>query len=221
MKADIIEHLSKVRHGVMFIIGAPSGTGKSTVIKKLLEKDANLNWSVSVTTREKRAGEVEGKDYHYVSEEQYKKLLEEGAFYEYVNSQYGHCYGTLKSEVDGFINIGQDVIFDLDVEGLRQIREKAPQDVVSVYMLPPSISELRRRLEGRGTDSAEIIDRRMSLAGEQLINWEEYDYVVVSDDPEQVTEKISKIISAERMKRWRQTGLKEFAKQLIAEVNNG
>lgn len=221
MKADIIEHLSKVRHGVMFIIGAPSGTGKSTVIKKLLEKDANLNWSVSVTTREKRAGEVEGKDYHYVSEEQYKKLLEEGAFYECVNSQYGHCYGTLKSEVDGFINIGQDVIFDLDVEGLRQIREKAPQDVVSVYMLPPSISELRRRLEGRGTDSAEIIDRRMSLAGEQLINWEEYDYVVVSDDPEQVTEKISKIISAERMKRWRQTGLKEFAKQLIAEVNNG
>ena len=215
---EIIERLSKVRQGVMFIIGAASGTGKSTVIKKLLERDSNLNWSVSVTTRAKREGEVDGVDYHYVSDEEYDRLRAEDAFYECVDSQYGNRYGTLRSEVDGFINVGQDVIFDVDWVGLQQIKEKAPNDVVSIYMLPPSISELRRRLEGRGTDSAEIINKRMNLVGEQLKHWQEYDYVVVCDDLEQTISKVAKIFSAERMKRYRQKGLNEFARQLIEEA---
>lgn len=216
---DIIDKLSKVRQGVMFIIGAASGTGKSTVIRRLLEQDANLNWSVSVTTRKRREGEVDGVDYHYVTDEEYDNLRAQDAFYECVDSQYGNRYGTLRSEVDGFINVGKDVIFDVDWEGLRQIREKAPKDVVSIYMLPPSIKELRRRLEGRGTDSVEIINKRMSLVGEQLKHWKEYDYVVVCGDLEQTIFKVAKIISAERMKRYRQLGLNEFAQQLIDEVS--
>ena len=125
---DILEHLNSVRHGVMFVIEAPSGTGKTTVIKKLLEEDEHLNWSVSVTTRKRREGEVDGVDYHYVSDEEYDKLLAEDAFYEYVDSQYGCRYGTLRSEVDGFINVGKDVIFDMDWDGLRQLKEKAPDE---------------------------------------------------------------------------------------------
>lgn len=218
---DILEQLDKVRHGVMFVIEAPSGTGKTTVIKKLLAEDKNLKWSVSATTRPPREGEVDGVDYHFISDEQYDKLLAEDAFYEYVNSQYGARYGTLRSEVDDFINVGQDVLFDMDWEGLRQIKAKAPQNVVSIYMLPPSIKELRRRLEGRHTDSLEIINKRMSMTADKLIHWTEYDYAVICVSVEQTCQKIQKIISAERMKRVRQTGMQHFVQNLIDEVKNG
>ena len=218
---DILEHLNSVRHGVMFVIEAPSGTGKTTIIKRLLAEDDCLNWSVSVTTRERREGEVDGVDYHYVTDAEYDKLLQEDAFYELVDSQYGSRYGTLRSEVDGFINVGKDVIFDMDWDGLRQMREKAPKDVVSIYMLPPSIKVLRERLEGRHTDSQEIIDKRMGLVLEKMKHWTEYDYVVICINPEQATNAIQKIIFAERMKRERQTGLKEFTQSLVDEVKNG
>ena len=218
---DILEHLNSVRHGVMFVIEAPSGTGKTTIIKRLLAEDDSLNWSVSVTTRKRREGEVDGVDYHYVTDAEYDKLLQEDAFYELVDSQYGSRYGTLRSEVDGFINVGKDVIFDMDWDGLRQMREKAPKDVVSIYMLPPSIKVLRERLEGRHTDSQEIIDKRMNLVLEKMKHWTEYDYVVICMNPEQATKTIQKIIFAERMKRERQTGLKEFTQSLVDEVKNG
>ena len=218
---DILEHLNSVRHGVMFVIEAPSGTGKTTIIKRLLAEDDSLNWSVSVTTRERREGEVDGVDYHYVTDAEYDKLLQEDAFYELVDSQYGSRYGTLRSEVDGFINVGKDVIFDMDWDGLRRMREKAPKDVVSIYMLPPSIKVLRERLEGRHTDSQEIIDKRMGLVLEKMKHWTEYDYVVICINPEQATNAIQKIIFAERMKRERQTGLKEFTQSLVDEVKNG
>ena len=217
---DILEQLDKVRHGVMFVIEAPSGTGKTTVIKKLLEQDKNLKFSVSVTTRARREGEVDGVDYHYVSDEEYDKLLKEDAFYETVNSQYGGRYGTLRSEVDSFLNVGQDVVFDMDWVGLKQVKDKAPQDVVSIYMLPPSIKELRRRLEGRHTDSQEIINKRMGMVLEKMEHWTEYDYVIICLNPEQAVSTIQKIIFAERMKRCRQTGLLAFTQNLIDEVKN-
>ena len=131
--AEILNRLGAVRRGVMFVIEAPSGTGKTTVIKQLLERDKKLNWSVSVTTRAPRAGEKDGVDYYYVSDEKYDELLKQDAFYEHVDSQYGCRYGTLRSEVDGFINIGQDVVFDMDWEGLRQIKAKAP-DCIYLYV---------------------------------------------------------------------------------------
>ncbi|MDO4162475.1 MAG: guanylate kinase [Pseudomonadota bacterium] len=217
---DIIDTLRKVRRGAMFIIEAPSGTGKTSVIRNLMTLDNNLKFSVSVTTRKRRENETEGVDYYYVSDEQYDKLLAEDAFYEHVDSQYGSRYGTLRSEVDSFINVGQDVVFDMDWAGLRQIKAKAPDDVVSIYLLPPSIHELRHRLEGRGTDSKEIIDKRMGMILEKMTHWKEYDYVVVNVDVAQTVETVREIISAERMKRVRQTGLPEFVENLMKEAEN-
>ena len=219
--SEVIQRLKTVRRGVMFVIEAPSGTGKTTLIKKLLAQDENLKFSVSVTTRPKREGEVDGVDYYYVTDAEYDKLVEEDAFYEKVDSQYGSRYGTLRSEVDSFINVGQDVVFDMDWVGLRQMKEKAPNDVVSIYMLPPSIKELRKRLEGRNTDSQEVIDKRMALIADKMQHWVEYDYVVICDDPDQTVDTIQQIFSAERMKRVRQIGLKEFTQKLMDEALHG
>ena len=214
----IINRLRKVRKGAMFIIEAPSGTGKGTVIKELLKNDSNIKFSVSVTTRPPREGEVEGVDYYFVSNEQYDEFLAQDAFYEYVDSQYGSRYGTLRSEVDSFINVGQDVMFDMDWAGARQMKEKAGSDVVTIYLLPPSIKELRQRLENRGTDSKEVIEQRMGIILYKMSHWDEFDYVIVNVDLQETVTKIQKIISGERMKRVRQVGLKKFVKELVNEV---
>ncbi|MBO5442624.1 MAG: guanylate kinase [Alphaproteobacteria bacterium] len=217
---EIIDRLKKVRKGAMFIIEAPSGTGKGTVAKELLRRDKNIKFSVSVTTRPKREGEVEGVDYYFVSDEQYDEFLAQDAFYEHVDSQYGSRYGTLRSEVDSFINVGQDVLFDMDWLGARQMKAKAKDDVVTIYLLPPSIKELRRRLENRGTDSPEVIKKRMDLILDKMSHWDEFDYVIVNVDLEETILKIQKIISGERMKRVRQVGLKRFVKELVKEVTD-
>ena len=221
MAKNIIDKLRKTRKGAMFIIEAPSGTGKTTVIKELLKQDPNLKFSVSVTTRPPREGEKDGVDYYYITNEEYDKLLEEDAFYEYVDSQYGSRYGTLKSEVDSFINIGQDVIFDLDWVGMRQMKQKAPDKVVSIYLLPPSVAEVKRRLINRGTDSAAIIEKRMDLIVEKIQHYNEFDYVIVNVDIEETIQKVRRIISCERMKRVRQEGLNDFVAALIKEADEG
>ncbi len=218
---DVIDYLSRERRGAMFLIEAPSGTGKGTIIKELLKKDDKLKFSVSVTTRPPRSNEVDGVDYHFISDEQYDKYKEEDAFYEYVDSQYGNRYATLRSEVDRFLALGEDVIFDIDWMGARQVKEKAPQDVVTIYMLPPSVKEVRRRLEKRGTDSHEVIEKRMKLIGEKLSHWQEFDYVVVCENPEYASETIMHIIWGERMKRTRQQkGLEHFVKELMEEAES-
>ena len=216
---EIINRLRKVRKGAMFIIEAPSGTGKGTVIKELLKNDSNIKFSVSVTTRPPREGEIDGVDYYFVTDEQYNEFLEQDAFYEFVDSQYGSRYGTLRSEVDSFINVGQDVMFDMDWAGARQMKEKAGADVVTIYLLPPSIKELRSRLEKRGTDSKEVIEKRMGIILEKVSHWNEFDYVIVNVDLQETVTKIQKIISGERMKRVRQVGLKKFVRELVKEVN--
>lgn len=216
---DVINYLRKVRRGTMFIIEGPSGTGKGTVIKEILARDPHIKFSVSVTTRPPRKGEVNGVDYYFISDEEYDKLKTEDAFYEYVDSQYGSRYGTLRSEVDSFINVGEDVLFDLDWMGARQMREKAGADAVTIYLLPPSIREVRRRLEGRGTDSREVIEKRMDLVLEKISHWNEFDYVVVNEELEDTVEKIRRIISGERMKRVRQlNGLKTVVDALVKEA---
>ncbi|MBR6409358.1 MAG: guanylate kinase [Alphaproteobacteria bacterium] len=218
MTTDIIEHLKTTRKGAMFIIEAPSGTGKTTIIRELLAQDSNLKFSVSVTTRAKREGEVEGVDYYYITNEEYDSLKDQDAFYECVDSQYGSRYGTLRSEVDSFINVGQDVIFDLDWIGMRQMKEKAPDKVVSIYLLPPSVAEVKRRLVNRGTDSNAVIEKRMDLIVEKIKHWNEFDYVLVNANLEDTIQKVRRIISCERMKRIRQVGLKSFVDQLINEA---
>lgn len=216
---DIINYLRKVRRGTMFIIEGPSGTGKGTVIKEILARDPHIKFSVSVTTRPLRKGEVNGVDYYFISDEEYDRLKTEDAFYEYVDSQYGSRYGTLRSEVDSFINVGEDVLFDLDWMGARQMKEKAGADAVTIYLLPPSIREVRRRLEGRGTDSREVIEKRMDLVLEKISHWNEFDYVVVNEELEDTVEKIRRIISGERMKRVRQlNGLKTVVDALVKEA---
>lgn len=216
---DVINYLRKVRRGTMFIIEGPSGTGKGTVIKEILARDPHIKFSVSVTTRPPRKGEVNGVDYYFISDEEYDRLKTEDAFYEYVDSQYGSRYGTLRSEVDSFINVGEDVLFDLDWMGARQMKEKADADAVTIYLLPPSIREVRRRLEGRGTDSREVIEKRMDLVLEKISHWNEFDYVVVNEELEDTVEKIRRIISGERMKRVRQlNGLKTVVDALVKEA---
>lgn len=215
---QIIDKLRRERKGAMFIIEGPSGTGKGTIAKQLLEQDKNIKFSVSVTTRAPRHNEVEGVDYYFISNEKYDELLKQDAFYEYVDSQYGSRYGTLRSEVDSFINVGQDVLFDMDWEGARQMRAKAPNDVVTIYLLPPSIKELHERLVNRGTDSKEIIDKRMKLVLEKLSHCEEFDYIVVNAELDDTVKKIQRIISGERMKRVRQTGMKDFVAKLEDEA---
>ena len=216
---DVINYLRKVRRGAMFIIEGPSGAGKGTVIKEILARDPHIKFSVSVTTRAPRNNEVNGVDYYFISDEEYNKLVAEDAFYEYVDSQYGSRYGTLRSEVDSFINVGEDVLFDLDWMGARQMKERAGADVVTIYLLPPSIKEVRRRLEGRGTDSKEVIEKRMNLVLEKISHWNEFDYVVVNETLEDTVEKIRRIISGERMKKVRQLdGLQNVVNDLIKEA---
>ena len=216
---NVIDYLRNVRRGAMFLIEAPSGTGKGTVIKELMKRDDKLKFSVSVTTRAPRYNEVEGVDYFFITDEQYNKYRDEGAFYEYVDSQYGNRYGTLRSEVDSFLNVGEDVIFDIDWMGARQMREKAPDDVVTIYMLPPSIKEVRERLENRGTDSKDVIEKRMNMVADKIEHWNEFDYVVVNVSLEDTVEKIRRIISGERMKRIRQqAGLEKFVAELMGEA---
>ncbi|MBO4294723.1 MAG: guanylate kinase [Alphaproteobacteria bacterium] len=219
MKKNVIEHLKTTRKGAMFIIEAPSGTGTTSVIKEILAQDPNLKFSVSVTTRPKREGEEEGVDYYYITDKEYDKLKEEDAFYECVDSQYGARYGTLKSEVDTFINVGQDVVFDLDWIGMLQIKEQAPDKVVSIYLLPPSVAEVKKRLVGRGTDSAAVIEKRMNLIVEKIKHWNEFDYVIVNQNLEDTIRKVRRIISCERMKRVRQVGLQDFVDNLIKEAD--
>ena len=217
---EIITRLKKVRRGAMFIIEAPSGTGKSAVVKELLRCDPNIKFSVSVTTRKPREGEVDGKDYYFIDDAQYNEYLKQDAFYEYVDSQYGSRYGTLRSEVGSFINVGEDVLFDMDWEGARQMKAKAKDDVVTIYLLPPSIKELRSRLENRGTDSKETIEKRMNLTAEKLKHWNEFDYVLVNVNLEDTIKKVQRIISGERMKRVRQTGLQSFVGELLEEAKH-
>lgn len=217
---QIIERLKKVRRGAMFIIEGPSGTGKGTIAKEVLKRDPNIKFSVSVTTRKQREGEVDGVDYYFVTDEQYDEFLAQDAFYEHVDSQYGDRYGTLRSEVDSFINVGQDVLFDMDWLGARQMKSKASDDVVTIYLLPPSIKELRERLERRGTDSKELIDKRMGLILDKMSHWDEFDYVIVNVDIEETVAKVQKIISGERMKRVRQVGLKRFVHELVKEAED-
>ncbi len=214
---NIIDKLRQVRRGAMFIIEGPSGTGKGAICKEVLAQDPHIKFSVSATTRAPREGEVDGVDYHFLSDEEYDKLVAEDAFYERVDSQYGHRYGTLRREVDSFLNVGEDVLFDMDWVGARQMKEKAPDDVVTIYILPPSFAELRRRLEGRATDSAEVINKRMAQFRDKVSHWKEFDYVIVNVNLDETVCKVQKIISGERMKRVRQVGLQAFVDELVKE----
>ena len=203
------------RRGLMLVLSSPSGAGKTTLSRRLLEAEGeHVAMSVSTTTRPPRPGEVEGRDYHFIDEATFARLAREGAFLEHA-TVFGNAYGTPAAPVEAALARGQDVLFDIDWQGTQQLAQKIPKDLVRVFILPPSTTELERRLCARGQDSAEVVAGRMARAAEEISHWAEYDYVIVNDDLEAALEKIRAILSAERLKRDRQTGLFEFVRGLL------
>lgn len=201
------------RRGVLFVLSSPSGAGKSTIARKLLEDDASLQMSVSATTRAPRPGEVDGKDYHFVDVTTFKDMVSDNAFLEWAHV-FDHRYGTPRAPVDQMLCEGRDVLFDIDWQGAQQLHQIAGGDVVRVFILPPSMIELERRLRARNTDSDDVIDRRMARAQGEIAHWDGYDYVLVNDDVESCFRKVRTILDAERLKRSRQTGLIGFIRKL-------
>lgn len=204
------------RRGLMFILSSPSGAGKTTIARKLLAHDGEIRMSVSVTTRAPRPGEVDGQDYIFVSQAEFDRMVADEQFLEWA-TVFGNSYGTPKAQVKAGIREGQDFLFDIDWQGTQQLYQKMETDVVRVFLLPPSIDELRRRLTGRGTDPAEVIQSRMDRARAEISHWDGYDYVIVNDDIEACFAKVCEILAAERMKRARQTGLIGFVRGLMTD----
>ena len=201
------------RRGLMFILSSPSGAGKTTIARRLLAEDGTIRMSVSVTTRPPRPGEADGADYHFVSQATFDEMVDAGNFMEWA-TVFGHSYGTPKAHIRAGLKEGQDFLFDIDWQGTQQLYQRAETDVVRVFLLPPSLAELRRRLTSRGTDSAEVIADRMARAQAEISHWDGYDYVVVNDDIDECFTKVTQILAAERMNRARQTGLIAFVREL-------
>lgn len=202
------------RRGLMFILSSPSGAGKTTVARRLLEHDRAIRMSVSVTTRPIRPGEVDGADYHFVTHEQFEQMVESDELMEWAEV-FGHSYGTPKAQIRAGLKDGQDFLFDIDWQGTQQLFQKAQGDVVRVFLLPPSIEELGHRLEARATDSPAVIAGRMARAQAEISHWDGYDYVVINDDIDECFAKVLQILAAERMRRARQTGLIGFVRELM------
>ena len=202
------------RRGLMLVVSSPSGAGKSTLAKRLLHTDPQISMSVSVTTRPKRANEVEGKDYFFVSRERFEKMVREGAFLEHA-SVFGNRYGTPAAAVEKILAKGRDVLFDIDWQGAQQLAQKAKGDLVRVFILPPSRAELERRLRERAEDPPEVVARRMAEANNEISRWSEYEYVIVNEDIQKAQGQLEAIVAAERLDRQRQTGLVDFVRRLI------
>jgi len=201
----------------MLVLSSPSGAGKTTLSRMLLKADRNVELSVSVTTRPQRRGEVDGRDYHFIGLAQFKAMVKSGKLLEWAEV-FGHCYGTPRQPVEKALRTGRDVLFDIDWQGTQQLREKARDDLVSVFILPPSVGELERRLERRAQDSHLIIGSRMAKAAGEMSHWPEYDYVIVNRDKDEAFVEVEAILAAERRKRERQVGLSAFVRALQAKL---
>ena len=203
------------RRGLLIVLSSPSGAGKSTLSRMLLDADPHITMSVSATTRPMRPGEVEGRDYHFVDEAEFQQMIQAGEFAEWA-PVFDHHYGSPQAPIKAALREGQDVIFDIDWQGTQQLHAAMGEDLVRVFILPPSMAELDRRLHERGTDSDEVIASRMQRAAAEISHWAEYDYVLINEDMDVCLEEVRSILAAERLKRWRQAGLVSFVRDLVA-----
>ena len=201
------------RRGFVFVLSSPSGAGKTTLAQRLLDGDDGFIMSISATTRPPRPGEVEGKDYYFVDNARFDAMVAGDEFLEHA-TVFGHRYGTPAGQVRAALEDGKDVLFDIDWQGTQQLAQKERSDLVSAFILPPSMAELHRRLQSRAQDDSDVVSARMSLAADEISHWAEYDYVLVNDDAEACAAQLHKIIAVERLRRTRQTWLAEFVRSL-------
>ncbi len=201
------------RRGLMLVLSSPSGAGKTTVSRALLTRYKSLSLSISATTRPPRPGEVDGRDYHFVSNERFAKMVAARELLEYA-SVFGNDYGTPRAPVEEALSAGRDILFDIDWQGTQQLAEKMPQDLVRVFILPPSTTELERRLRARAQDSEEVVQRRMAKAADEMSHWAEYDYVLINHDIDTTLQAMASILTAERLRRERRVGLRDFVESL-------
>jgi guanylate kinase len=205
------------RRGLMLVLSSPSGAGKTTLSRMLLKADRGVELSVSVTTRLKRKGEINGRDYHFIDRARFDAMVKARGLLEWAEV-FNHYYGTPRQPVEKALRTGRDVLFDIDWQGTQQLREKARDDLVSVFILPPSAGELERRLKRRAQDTKDVIKSRMAKAAGEMSHWPEYDYVVVNRDIDEAFNEVRAILGAERRKRERQVGLTEFVRGLQAKL---
>ena len=208
MTGDLIQ-----RRGLMLVLSSPSGAGKSSISRHLLEAEDELTLSVSATTRARRPGETDGVDYHFTDETSFQIGMNKGEFLEYAKV-FGNYYGTPRALVEEKLSSGRDVLFDIDWQGTQQLADIMPEDLVKVFILPPSVSELEKRLLRRAQDTADVVAQRMSKAADEMSHYPEYDYIIVNHDLEKSVRQVQQILQAERLKKQRQIGLSDFVKQL-------
>jgi guanylate kinase len=201
----------------MLVLSSPSGAGKTTLSRMLLKADRHIDLSVSVTTRPQRPGEIDGRDYHFIDMVRFESMVKSGKLLEWAEV-FGHRYGTPRIPVEKALHAGRDVLFDIDWQGTQQLREKARDDLVSVFILPPTVTELQQRLERRAQDTRAIIAGRMAKAAGEMSHWPEYDYVIVNRDKKDAFAEVRAILAAERLKRERQIGLSAFVRDLQAKL---
>jgi guanylate kinase len=201
------------RRGLLLVMSSPSGAGKTTLSRRLLAADPMITMSVSVTTRPPRPGEVNGKDYHFITHEEFARLRDRGDLLEYAEV-FGNFYGTPRRPVMEALQAGRDVLFDIDWQGTQQLGAAMEDDLVRIFILPPSAEELRERLIGRAQDSASTVAKRMAKASDEISHWPEYDYVIVNEDIDTASAEIEAILTAERLRRRRQLGLTAFVREL-------
>ncbi|MGN6410792.1 MAG: guanylate kinase [Nitrobacter sp.] len=205
------------RRGLMFVLSSPSGAGKTTLSRLLIERVRGLTLSVSATTRPMRPGEVDGRDYRFVDNKVFEQMVQRGELLEWARV-FDNRYGTPRIPVEEALSSGRDVLFDIDWQGTQQLREKARADVVSVFILPPSAADLERRLHSRAQDSDDVIRGRMDRAAHELSHWAEYDYIVINQNVDEAFAEVHSILKAERLKRERRTGLTAFVRELQKQL---
>ncbi len=201
------------RRGLMFVLSSPSGAGKTTLSRRLLETEEGVAMSVSVTTRAPRPGEVDGKDYHFIDMPTYDAMVQNNELLEHA-TVFDNKYGTPRRQVIEAIESGRDVLFDIDWQGTRQLAQTCREEMVSIFLLPPTLDELERRLRARAQDSEDVVQKRMARAVDEISHWEEYDYVVVNEDLDKAMAHIQRILHSERFKRWRQLDIAGFVDTL-------